>query len=91
MKNAVQIISVLKARPVRGVLSDAMLCSEKELGLSDDHDGILVLDPGLALGTPIADTDIDTLIEVYSQPWPLWTWWDKALAPSQAPIPAFKE
>ncbi len=35
--------------------------------------------------------DIDTLIEVYSQPWPLWTWWDKALAPSQAPIPAFKE
>ncbi|MDH4392426.1 MAG: extracellular solute-binding protein [Aquabacterium sp.] len=35
--------------------------------------------------------DIDTMIEVYSQPWPLMTWWDKALAPSQAPIPAFKE
>ncbi len=35
--------------------------------------------------------DIDTLIEVYSQPWPLWTWWDKSLAPSQAPIPTFKE
>ncbi len=34
---------------------------------------------------------IDTLIEVYSQPWPLMTWWDKALAPSQAPIPAWKE
>jgi microcin C transport system substrate-binding protein len=35
--------------------------------------------------------DIDTFIEIYSQPWPLMTWWDKALAPSQAPIPAFKE
>jgi microcin C transport system substrate-binding protein len=35
--------------------------------------------------------DIDTFIEVYSQPWPLMTWWDKALAPSQGPIPAFKE
>ena len=35
--------------------------------------------------------DIDTLIEVYSQPWPLWTWWDKSLAPTQQPIPAFKE
>jgi len=35
--------------------------------------------------------DIDTMLEVYSQPWPLWTWWDKALAPSQAPIPTWKE
>jgi microcin C transport system substrate-binding protein len=35
--------------------------------------------------------DIDTMIEIYSQPWPLMTWWDKALAPSQAPIPVFKE
>ena len=33
----------------------------------------------------------DTFIESYSQPWPLMTWWDKALAPSQAPIPAWKE
>lgn len=34
--------------------------------------------------------DIDTLIQIYSQPWPLMTWWDKALAPSQQPIPAWK-
>jgi peptide/nickel transport system substrate-binding protein/microcin C transport system substrate-binding protein len=31
---------------------------------------------------------VDTLIEIYAQPWPLMTWWDKSLAPSQAPIPA---
>lgn len=35
--------------------------------------------------------DIDTFIEIYSQPWPLMTWWDKALAPSQQPIPAYRE
>ena len=27
---------------------------------------------------------IDTLANAYSAPWPLWTWWDKSLAPSQA-------
>lgn len=45
-------------------------------------------------GIPAAQAsymDIDTFIEIYSQPWPLMTWWDKALAPSQATIPAFKE
>ena len=31
---------------------------------------------------------IDTYANAYSAPWPLWTWWDKSLAPSQAPIPA---
>ena len=31
---------------------------------------------------------IDTMLEFYAQPWPLMTWWDKSLAPSQAPIPA---
>jgi peptide/nickel transport system substrate-binding protein/microcin C transport system substrate-binding protein len=26
---------------------------------------------------------IDTIANPYSAPWPLWTWWDKSLAPSQ--------
>ena len=30
---------------------------------------------------------IDSYANAYSAPWPLWTWWDKTLAPSQAPIP----
>lgn len=30
---------------------------------------------------------IDSYANAYSAPWPLWTWWDKSLAPSQAPIP----
>jgi len=40
---------------------------------------------------PASYMDIDTLIQIYAQPWPLMTWWDKSLAPSQQPIPAFKE
>ena len=35
----------IERRPIRGVHSEGMLCSEKELGLSDDHRGIMEL-PG---------------------------------------------
>ncbi|NWG22176.1 MAG: phenylalanine--tRNA ligase subunit beta [Chloroflexi bacterium] len=45
----------LKGRPVRGVMSDAMLCSEKELGLSDEHEGILILPDDAPAGTPLCD------------------------------------
>src|SRR5919197_2710964 len=46
---------VLKGRPVRGVMSDAMLCSEKELGLSDEHTGIIILPDDAPVGTPLCD------------------------------------
>ena len=38
----------LDKRPVRGVVSNGMLLSERELELSDDHDGIIDLDAELA-------------------------------------------
>lgn len=39
---------------LRGVDSSGMLCSSKELGLDEGHAGLLILDPALAVGTPIA-------------------------------------
>ena len=42
-------------RKMRGEWSNGMLCSGRELGLGDDHDGILILDTEAQPGTPIAD------------------------------------
>ncbi len=50
-----QVITTLKGRMVRGVMSDAMLCSEKELGISDDHEGIIFLDAAAPVGAPLRD------------------------------------
>ena len=40
---------------LRGVLSAGMLASEQELGLSDDHDGILLIEDGVVPGSSIVD------------------------------------
>ena len=42
-------------RKMRGEWSNGMLCSGRELALGADHSGIYILDPSLALGTPIVE------------------------------------
>ncbi len=44
----------LKKSKIRGVESNGMLCSEAELGLSDDHQGIIELADDAEIGTPAA-------------------------------------
>ena len=44
----------LVEKPVRGVVSNGMLCSASELELADESDGILELADDLAVGTPAA-------------------------------------
>ncbi|MDP8916072.1 MAG: phenylalanine--tRNA ligase subunit beta [Pseudomonadota bacterium] len=45
----------LEPRPVRGVVSNGMLCSAAELQTGEDSGGIVELDPGLAVGAPAAE------------------------------------
>ena len=45
----------IKKAKLRGILSKGMICSGKELELSDDHDGILIIESNKPLGTPIED------------------------------------
>lgn len=42
----------LKKAKIRGEVSEGMLCAPDELGLSDDHSGILLLDRSSVVGTP---------------------------------------
>jgi phenylalanyl-tRNA synthetase beta chain len=44
----------LVAKPVRGVVSNGMLCSAAELEVAEESDGILELPDELAVGTPVA-------------------------------------
>ena len=45
----------LEARPVRGVVSNGMLCSAKELEVSEESDGIMELSGDLPVGQPVAE------------------------------------
>lgn len=53
----------LKPAKIRGVVSAGMVCSEKELGISENHEDILVLPPdapiGIALGAYLGDVIFD--------------------------------
>ncbi len=53
----------LKPSKIRGVVSEGMVCSEKELGLSDAHEGNLVLPDDAPLGMPLIDYLGDAVLE----------------------------
>ncbi|MCX6003542.1 MAG: phenylalanine--tRNA ligase subunit beta, partial [Chloroflexi bacterium] len=48
-------MAVLKPAKIRGVVSNGMCCSEKELGLSENHEGILLLPEDVPISMPLAD------------------------------------
>lgn len=57
----------IKKSKLRGELSEGMICSEKELGLSDNNDGIMVLKDNPRSGTPAAayfDIEEDFVFEI---------------------------
>lgn len=57
----------IKKGKIRGEESHGMICAEDELGLGSDHDGIMVLDTDLKVGTPAAEVfniEIDKVFEI---------------------------
>ena len=59
----------LKVGKIRGVESFGMMCSEKELGVGEDHNGIIELPANTPIGRPAVEAlDIDPVIEINITP-----------------------
>jgi phenylalanyl-tRNA synthetase beta chain len=56
-------MATLKSSTIRGIRSEGMVCSEKELSISEEHEGIMVLDEDAPVGTPLRDYMGDEVIE----------------------------
>jgi phenylalanyl-tRNA synthetase beta chain len=59
-----QELTTLKRMKIRGVESFSMICSEKELGISEDHEGVIILDSTAPEGTPLVDYMGDAVFEI---------------------------
>ena len=54
----------IATKKTMGVVSEGMLCSPRELGLSDDHSGIFILPPDTPLGVPLAKVLGEVVIDL---------------------------
>lgn len=61
-------LMTLKKSKIRGVESGSMVCSEKELGLSDEHEGIIILPDDAPVGVPLADYLGDVVFDLKINP-----------------------
>ena len=59
----------IRKSKIRGEVSFGMICAADELGLSDDHSGIMVLDDSCRVGEPLASyLDADTVLDIAVTP-----------------------
>ncbi|RXK88913.1 phenylalanine--tRNA ligase subunit beta [Chlorobaculum sp. 24CR] len=59
----------IKPAKIRGERSSGMICAADELGLSDDHDGVMALDEGCEVGKPLGDyLEADTVLDIAVTP-----------------------
>ncbi len=59
-----QVLTTLKRAKIRGIDSFSMVCSEKELGISEEHEGVIILDADAPTGMPLADYMGDAVYEI---------------------------
>lgn len=67
---------ILKGKPLRGIHNKSMVCSEKELGISDEHEGVILMHSApnnasgqpYAAGTPLQDVFGDVVLTVELTP-----------------------
>ena len=59
-----QVETRIKKAKIRGIESSSMICSEKELGISDDHEGIIILDDDAQVGVPLVDYMGDAVLDI---------------------------
>ncbi len=58
----------LSEATIRGIPSRSMVCSEKELGLSEEHEGIMLLQTDAPPGTPLQDVLGDVVLDIHLTP-----------------------
>lgn len=61
-------LMTLKRSKIRGIESYSMACSEKELGISEDHEGIIFLDQDAPTGMPLVDYMGDAVLDIAITP-----------------------
>jgi phenylalanyl-tRNA synthetase beta chain len=59
-----KVLKELKPSKIRGVPSDAMVCSAYELGISDEHEGIILLEDDAPVGKPLAEFMGEVVLEI---------------------------
>jgi phenylalanyl-tRNA synthetase beta chain len=59
-----KVITTLKEATLRGIKNDSMVCSEKELGMSEAHEGIIILPADAPAGLPFVDYLGDAVLDI---------------------------
>ena len=63
-----EVKTTLKRAKIRGVESYSMVCSEKELGISEEHEGVITLDDSAPVGVPLATYMGDAVLDIAITP-----------------------
>lgn len=63
-------LMTLKGKSLRGIYNKSMVCSEKELGISDEHEGIIIMEHSdhFKAGTPLVDVLGDVVLDIEFTP-----------------------